>query len=314
MKVLLPPMNEAQLRQLQEVAPGVTLVMAGNPAEVLAQVADADGFYGGVTPEIVRAGKRLRWVQVASAGVEEFLFPELVESRIVFTNAQTIYGPQLADHAMAFILSFSRNLPILARRQQQEVWESRAHLRAMELSEETLLIVGFGGSGQELAKRAHGFGMRLLAVDPKDLPRPDLLAHLGRPEELLDLLPQADHVALCCAHTPATHHLFSTREFERMKPTACLHNVARGGLIDQEALIQALEDGEIAGAGLDVTDPEPLPPGHPLWKMENVILTPHTAGHSPCAGPRMFELLRENLRRFAAGEELLNVVDKRAGY
>src|ERR671923_191607 len=137
--------------------------------------------------------------------------------------------------------------------------------------------------------------------------------HIGRADELHALLPQADHVAICCALTPATYHLFADREFGLMKPTAFIHNVTRGGVIDHDALVRALRAGAIAGAGLDVTEPEPLPPGHPLWQMPNVLVTPHASGHSPHSGRRMFDLLRENLRRFAAGEPLLNVVDKQAG-
>jgi phosphoglycerate dehydrogenase-like enzyme len=123
----------------------------------------------------------------------------------------------------------------------------------------------------------------------------------------------ADHVAICCALTEETHHLFSEAEFGLMKRTAFIHNVTRGGIIDHEALVRALRDGQIAGAGLDVTEPEPLPAGHPLWQMPNVLITPHTSGHSPHSGRRMFDLLKENLRRFAAGEPLLNVVDKQVG-
>jgi phosphoglycerate dehydrogenase-like enzyme len=131
--------------------------------------------------------------------------------------------------------------------------------------------------------------------------------------ELNTLLPEADHVALCCALTPETHHLIGEKELRLMRPTAYLHNVTRGGVIDQDALVRELKAGTIAGAGLDVTEPEPLPRGHPLWGMPNVLITAHTSGHSPHSGTRMLELFTENLRRFGAGQPLLNVVDKQVG-
>jgi phosphoglycerate dehydrogenase-like enzyme len=168
----------------------------------------------------------------------------------------------------------------------------------MEMAGETLLIVGLGGTGLEVARRAAAFDMRIIATSRR--PKPPTPG------------PQADHVALCCALTPETRHLMSDREFALMKKTAYVHNVTRGGVIDQEALIRALRAGTIAGAGLDVTEPEPLPPGNPLWAMPNVLITAHTSGHSPRAGDRMFDLLADNLRRFAEGKPLLNVVKKKA--
>jgi phosphoglycerate dehydrogenase-like enzyme len=306
-------MPAERLALLQAAAPTLELLTYTDAADALAQAADAEGFYGTPTPALLRAAPRLRWVQVGSAGVQEHLFPELVQSEVTLTNAKVIYGSHLADHLMAFILAFNRNLPHLFRCQQQEVWESRANLRAMEMAGETLLIVGLGGTGLALAKRAAAFDMRIVAVTRSAKPPTPGVEHIGRPDELPALLPRADHVAVCCALTPETYHLFSDREFARMKPTAYIHTVTRGGVIDTEALLRALRTGAIAGAGLDVTEPEPLPPGHPLWQMPNVLITPHASGHSPHSGQRMFDLLRENLRRFGAGEPLLNVVDKEVG-
>ncbi|MGH2356249.1 MAG: D-2-hydroxyacid dehydrogenase [Chloroflexota bacterium] len=313
MRMLLPTMSADRLAQLRAVAPNVELVTYADEADALSKAAEADAFYGRPTPELLRAAPRLRWIQVGSAGVEAYLFPALVESDIVFTNAKVIYGSHLADHLMAFILAFNRNLPHLWRCQQQEAWESRANLRPMEMAGETLLIVGLGGTGMAVARRAAGFEMRILAVTRSDKPRPEGVSEVGRPHELHRLLPEADHVATCCALTRQTYHLFGEREFALMKPTAVIHNVTRGGVIDHQALVRALRAGEIAGAGLDVTEPEPLPAGHPLWQMPNVLITPHASGHSPRSGRRMFALLQENLRRFAAGEPLANVVDQRAG-
>jgi phosphoglycerate dehydrogenase-like enzyme len=313
MNVLVPRMTPSRIAELKQVAPNVELNTYADAREALALVASADGFYGTPTPELLRAAPRLRWIQVGSAGVEHYLFPELVESGVVLTNAKVIYGSHLADHLMAFILAFNRNLPHLWRCQQQGVWESRANMRPMELAGETLLVVGLGGTGLAVAKRAAGFDMRILAVTRTQKPRPAHVEHVGPPDQLHALLPEADHVAICCPLTKDTYHLFGDREFGVMKPTAFIHTVTRGGVIDHEALVRALRAGEIAGAGLDVTEPEPLPAGHPLWTMENVLITPHSSGHSPHSGARMFALFKENLRRFAAGEPLTNVVDKVAG-
>jgi phosphoglycerate dehydrogenase-like enzyme len=313
MRVLLPQMPADRLAELRAAAPGLELVTYADGGDALAKVGAAEGYYGTPTLELLRAAPRLRWIQVASAGVESVLFPELVASEVTLTNAKVIYGSHLADHLMAFILAFNRNLPQLRQRQQEEVWESRANLRPMEMAGETLLIVGLGGTGIALARRAAAFDMRIVAVTRSPKPATPGVERVGPTRELHALLPEADHVAICCALTPETYHVFSDAEFGLMKRTAFVHNVTRGGIIDHEALVRALRAGEIAGAGLDVTEPEPLPPGHPLWQMPNVLLTPHTSGHSPHSGKRMFELLKENLRRFAAGEPLLNVVDMKVG-
>jgi phosphoglycerate dehydrogenase-like enzyme len=306
-------MPAERLAQLQAAAPGLELITYTNQEDALAKAGDVEGFNGTPTPELLRAAPRLRWIQVGSAGVEGYLFPALVASDVTLTNAKVIYGTHLADHLMAFILAFNRNLPHLWRCQQQQVWESRANMRPMEMAGETLLIVGLGGTGLALAKRAAGFDMRILAVTRSPKPPTPGVERIGGPDDLHTLLPEADHVAICCALTPETYHLFSDCEFQLMKPTAFIHTVTRGGIIDHDALVRALQAGEIAGAGLDVTEPEPLPRGHPLWAMPTVLITPHSSGHSPHSGQRMFELLKENLRRFAAGEPLLNIVDKQVG-
>jgi phosphoglycerate dehydrogenase-like enzyme len=313
MRVLLPATPPDRLAQLRAAAPALDLITYDSPEDALAKAATADGFYGTPTPELLVAAPKLRWIQVGSAGVENVLFPELIASDVTLTNAKVIYGSHLADHLMAFILAFNRNLPHLREKQREEVWESRANIRPMEMAGETLLIVGLGGTGLALAKRAAAFDMRIVAVTRSPKPQTPGVARVAPTGELPALLPEADHVAICCALTPETHHLFSDKEFALMKRTAYIHNVTRGPIVDHDALVRALRDGQIAGAGLDVTEPEPLPTGHPLWQLPNVIITPHSSGHSPHSGRRMFDLLKENLRRFAAGEPLLNVVDKRVG-
>jgi phosphoglycerate dehydrogenase-like enzyme len=315
MKILIPPMNDARFEQLHQSAPGLHFLTARGETEALSMAAEIDAAYTYCSSELLKAAPHLRWVQVASAGVERYPLREMHARGITFTNAKGIYGTQLADHTIALILAFSRQLPFLLRAQQKQVWENRQNYPPGELAGQTLLIVGLGGTGLETARRARGFGLRILATRRhSSLPKPDFVDEVQPPERLHDLLPEADWIAVCVPLVPETRDLFHDDEFARMKRTACIVCVTRGGIINTEALLRALEAGKIAGAGLDVTEPEPLPPGHPLWTKDNVIITPHASGHSAHADSRMFNLLRENVRRFAGGQPLLNVVDLELQY
>lgn len=315
MKILIPPMDATALQRLGHSAPTAEFLVAGDEREALRLAPQLDAAYSYCTPALIEAAPRLRWVQARSAGVERYPFAELHARGITLTNARDIYGIQLADHTLALILAFSRQLPLLFRMQQQQVWKSRNGFPPGELAGQTLLVVGLGGTGLQTARRAHGFGMRVLAARRRpDLPRPDFVEAVHPSEHLHRLLPEADWVAVCVPLTRHTRALFGDREFALMKRSAYILCVTRGGIIDTEALLRALDAGQLAGAGLDVTDPEPLPAGHPLWSRENVIITPHSSGHSPHADARMLELLCENVRRFASGQPLLNVVDLEMEY
>jgi D-2-hydroxyacid dehydrogenase (NADP+) len=314
LKVLVPPMPPAQMAELRRAAPNVELVVARSERDALAKVADVEGLYGFLSPELVRAGKRLRWVQVGSAGVENDLFPEMLDSQITLTNARAVYGPPIADHALGMMICLSKGLHYFIRRQASGDWSVPRRMEPRELRGQTLLIIGLGGIGGELAKRAAACGMRVLATDPKPMRKPDYVARLAKPSEFHALLPEADFLASCVPLTRETIGMIGAREFALMKPKAYLINVSRGKVVKTDALVEALQSGRLAGAGLDVTDPEPLPRDHPLWQMENVIITPHMSGRSPGSDTRRFEVLKENLRRFAQGKPLINVVDKRLGY
>jgi phosphoglycerate dehydrogenase-like enzyme len=315
MKILIPFMNDARLEQLHKSGPGVHFLMARSETEALAMAAEVDASYTYCSSALLKAAPRLRWVQVASAGVERYPLREMHARAIAFTNAKGIYGSQLADHNFALILAFSRQLPFLIRAQQKQVWEKRQNYPPGELAGQTVLIVGLGGAGLETARRAKGFGLRILATRRHSyLPKPDFVDEIHPPERLHDLLPKADWVAVCVPLVPETLDLFHDDEFELMKRTAYIVCVTRGRIINTDALLRALEARKIAGAGLDVTDPEPLPPNHPLWTKENVIITPHASGHSPHADSRLFNLLYENVRRFASGQPLLNLVDLELQY
>ncbi len=314
-KVIIPAMNADEIAELKAVAPGVRLVECKNEQEAIAQVADADACYGFLSPAVIRAGKSLRWIQQPSAGVEHLIeLPELVESDIVLTNMQRAYGPEIADQAIGYLLCFTRSLTHFVRTQSREDWRaSGPEIVLDELAGKTLLLIALGGIGTEIARRAAAFGMRVLATDPKVLERPPFVEELHRPDAFSSLLPRADVVASAVPLTRESRKMIGARQFAMMKPGVILINVSRGGVVDTDALVESLDSKRVAAAGLDVTDPEPLPKGHPLWS-RNVIITPHSAGQSPGGQRRRHEYFRENLRRFAAGEMLLNIVDKKVGY
>jgi phosphoglycerate dehydrogenase-like enzyme len=310
-KVLIPPWEPERIEDLKAAVPEVELVVATNSLE---QVRDVHAAFGFIDAAHLRAGTKLRWVQQGSAGVEGVLaIPELRERDIVLTNMQRILAPEIADQAIAYLLAFTRGLTHFIRKPPEGAWRYPPEIVFDELQDKTLLVIALGGIGSEIARRAFGFGMRVLATDPKVIEKPLYVEELHRPDAFHRLIPRADVVASAVPLTPLSRGMIGAKEFGMMKRGTILINVSRGAVVDTAALVGALDRGQVAAAGLDVTDPEPLPAGHPLWS-RNVIITPHTAGQSPGGRRRSHELFRENLRRFAAGEMLLNVVDKKAGY
>lgn len=302
---------------LADSIPGVRVVAGLTREQALERAAEAhgaDGFF--VTPAFLERATNLAWVQAMSSGVERYLtLPALAdEGGPVLTNVQGSSGPAIADHSFAMLLSLARGLRAYDRAQAESRWSADAAGDAFALQGRTLLVVGLGGIGGEIARRGHGFGMRVMATRRSDAPGPDFIARLGRSEDLLAMLPEADVVAIATPLTPETTGMFDAAAFAAMKPGAILINVARGKIVRTDALLDALRSGRLGGACLDVTDPEPLPADHPLWREPNVIITPHVAADSALSGDRAAAMLRENLRRFGAGEPLLNVVDKKAGY
>jgi phosphoglycerate dehydrogenase-like enzyme len=315
LKVILPATDPEPLSELQAAAPGAELVQCRNEDEAVERVIDADASYGFITSRVVRAGKSLKWVQQPSAGVEHLMkIPELVRSDIILTNMQRAYAPEIADQAMGYLLAFTRSLAHFVRTSPSQEWRSSGPGVVLdELMGKTLLVIGLGGIGSEISRRAAAFGMRVVATDPKVLERPLYVEELHKPAAFHSLLPRADVVASAVPLTNASRKMIGAKEFAMMKPGVILINVSRGGVVDTQALVDALDRKQVAAAGLDVTDPEPLPKGHPLWA-RNVIITPHSAGQSPGGDRRRHELFCENLRRFASGEMLLNIVDKAVGY
>ena len=307
-KILAPAISEDLARQIRAAVPNVTIITDRN-----APVDDADAIIGGVRPDQFARAKKLKWVHVMSAGVEHALFPALIDSDVVVTNAKNVYGPQIADHAFAFLLALTRRLNVTIPKQGSEEWP-RGREGMFELNGKTAVIIGVGGIGGNIAQRAHGFGMKVIAVDPRDITPSVTVNRVVPPDRLDDVIPEADVVFVSAPHTKKSEKMMGAREFDLMKKGSYFIAVSRGKVYDMNGLVKALDEGRLAGAGVDVTDPEPLPKGHPLWKFPNVVITPHSAGGSDRLNERINALITENVRRFAAGQPLLNVVNKREGY
>jgi phosphoglycerate dehydrogenase-like enzyme len=252
-------------------------------------------------------------VQIYSAGFEYLRFPEFLASDVVLTNCKIIQGPNIADHAMAMLLALTRDLNKIIPTRTGEEWR-RDTYHPIELRGKTAVVIGVGGIGSQIAQRAQAFGMTVIGVDPKDIPLNPYVSRMIYPDQLDSVLPEADVVFVSAPLTPASEGMMGARQFELLKSGAYFIAVSRGKLYDTPALVKALDSKRLAGAGLDVTNPEPLPKGHPLWKFENVIVTPHIAGQSDNVEARRMALLKENVARFVKGQPLLNVVDKQKGY
>lgn len=310
-KIVVTGLSPSAVQELQAAAPNVTIVAAGS--DLMSQVADADAILGTINDKLLAAGKKLKWVQIFTAGVERHLSPAVRNSQLTMTNCKIIQGPNIADHAMALLLALTRGLYRIIPIRTSGEW-TRGQYSLIELSGKTAVIIGVGGIGMQIAQRARAFDMKVIGVDPKDIPYTPLLSKVVPPDRLDTVLPEADVVFVSAPHTRESEGMMGARQFELMKKNSYFIAVSRGKLYSTEALMKALDSKHLAGAGLDVTDPEPLPKDHPLWKFENVVITPHIAGGSDLVQQRRMELLKENLRRFASGEPLLNVVDKQKGY
>lgn len=283
------------------------------------ELRDADIFVGlGLKREQFAPAKKLKWVHTLAAGVNQWLRDDILASNVVITNARHVHAPTMAEHALALILALARRLPGAVRYQQkkfwaqQEIWDEEPH--PMEVNGRTLVIVGHGAIGKELGQRAQACGMRVVGVKRDPTQGGEHADSVVGADSLDATLPEADFVVLATPLTLETEHFFNRQRFGAMKKTAYFINVGRGALVDEAALLEALEKKQIAGAALDVTEEEPLPPASPLWAAPNLFLTPHIAGVSERLWHRHSALLLENLDRYFDGRELLNVVDKVKGY
>ncbi len=307
-----------RLAALQAAAPGVEIVPVETVEEAAAAVSDAQVVLGFCDEQVLAQGPELHWIQVYSAGVDRCVGnPSLAGGFKVLTNAQRIASPALAEHAIALMLALVRGLDRYYANQSVGDWQRDVGLERadfVELEGRTALVVGLGGIGTQTARRAHALGMRVVATRGSRRAGPDYVEYVGLADETLELARQADVVINTAPLTEKTRGMFNAEFFDAMKPTAYFVSVGRGASTVTDDLIAALNKGSIAGAGLDVTDPEPLPAGHPLWTTPRVIITPHVAARSDQARQRLFLLVAENLRRYNAGEPLLSVVDIERGY
>ena len=297
--------------------PGVNLVMATDRASQMKEIVDADAVIGAPNGELLQMGKNVKWVQIMSAGVETVLHLSgsnyLRHSDIVLTNNQIVQGPEIADHALALLLTLSRGLLKFERMRTDETWQPRPY-PGIELRGKTAVVVGVGGIGSQIALRAWAFGMTVIGVDPEDIPFSPFISRVVKPDLIDTVLPQADVLFISAPHTPQSHKMIGPKQFELLKQNAYFIAVSRGGTYDLNSLIKSLDSRRLAGAGVDVMDPEPLPKGNALWKFDNVVITPHIAGRSDQDRGRMVGTIGQNIRRFVAGQPLINVVDKKKGY
>jgi len=330
--VIYPAIDAARLTQIQAVVPQLRIENCHDESAAQRAIVQAEAFYGKITPALLKAAKQLRWVQSPTASLEHYLFPELVEHPCVLSNMRGLFSDVIADHVMGYVLCFARNLHIYLRQQSERRWapvgdataitdfvSSPGTLTPMDrahrhLSDQTLGVVGVGQIGAEIAKRAAAFGMTVMGVDPHPRSLPHIPLDVRPMECLPELLATADYTVIAAPHTPETQGLFDRARIQTMKPTAILINIGRGAIVRTDALVAALQAGEIAGAALDVCETEPLPSESPLWTMPNVIITPHVAAASPRVPERHLQTLVENVRRFVNGEPPLTVVDKRKWY
>ena len=330
--VVYPLVDETRLAQIQQVAGNMVIANAHDEPQAIREIGDADAFFGKLTPPILAAARQLRWVQSPTTSLEHYLFPELVAHPCTLTNTRGIHSDVIADHVFGFILCFARNLHRYIRQQVNRQWEpiggdsarptfaagpgtvSANDVSHMHVADSTLGIVGLGHIGSEIARRGLAFGMHVLAVDPVRQDAPPGVSSLWPMDRLDDLLKGSDFVVIAAPHTPQTVGLFGRDQFRQMKSTAHLINIGRGVIVKLDDLCEALDQREIAGAGLDVFEQEPLPSDHPLWTNENVILTPHVAACSVRIADRHLQVLLDNLRRFVSDEPLENVASKAAWF
>lgn len=313
--VFFPPQREqsrAWAAALAQQVPDWQVVAPEDAETARAEMRDADAAFGTLPPDVLQTASQLKWLQApAIAPPAGYYSPELVAHPVVVTNFRGIFNEHIAAHVMAFVLAFARGLHRYIPRQLRHEWApAPLDTGVVHLPGSTALIVGVGGIGAETARLATAFGMRVIGTDARRDDQPPGVAEVHPPSALDDLLPGADFVILTIPHTPETEGLFNAQRFGRMRRSAFFINIGRGMTTRLDDLVAALRSGQIAGAGLDVFEQEPLPTDHPLWDAPNVLLTPHTAGFGPFLDDRRLEIILDNARRFVRGEPLRNVVDK----
>ncbi len=309
MKLLLPTTYHSPNEAVRKIK-GIETIIAGSNEEALEHAPHVDAAFQFASEAFVGAAPNLRWIQTLSAGINNLPFQLLIDRDISVTNAATVYGPNMADHTLGLMLTLCRQLRIIDRHQTVHGWMKPNPVPSPgELGGQTLLIIGLGGIGMETARRASAFGMKVIATRRHtDRPVPDFIDEMHPPEALHELLPRANWVDVCVPLIPETRDLIDDQEFGLMKDGAYLICVTRGGIINNDAMVRAVDSGKLSGVGLDATLPEPLPQDHPLWGFDNVIITPHASGQSTAAFARLSDICVDNVHRFRTGQELRNSV------
>lgn len=321
-KIVILGGSDEVAAELQQTSPsGVRLVHVSNSRnsdaatrrKLMAEISDANAIIGNPSLELFRAANELEWIQITSAGVKPYLYKDLVNSEVVMTNAQIMSSDAIADHGFAMLLALTRRLHIFMPARDQENWD-RVNRNLQQLRGKTAVVIGTGGIGSAVAQRAKAFGMTVIGVDPEEFPPRPAFDRMVYPDRLDEVIPQADAVFICAPHTKDSEGMFGANQFELMKRGSYFIALSRGKVYSLDGLVKALDSQRLAGAGVDVTDPEPLPKGHALWQFDNAIITPHVATQGEGHSINRMVLYKENIARFAAGEKLRNIVDMKKEY
>ena len=312
LKVLIGSRQAPEIEEmLSDAPPGVEVRFLPHGESLREHIADVEILFGHLGEDAIPEATALRWVHQPHAGVEGFMYPAFKASDVILTNCRGLYGTQIAEHAFALLLSITRRIPNQLEFMKTKHWE---RVPCVELAGMTMGILGLGGIGRAIAARAQAFEFNIIAADIEPIDKPDTVSELFGLDELMAFLAKSNILMVCCPSTPETHKLLSYAQFNQMPDDSYVVNVSRGKVIDEEALVEALQGTKLAGAGLDVTYTEPCPPDSPLWEQQNVILTSHSAGSSQHIRRRAMQLFIDNLHRYVEGEPLVNVVDKQKGY
>lgn len=308
------PLDASQKQKLTASAGDADLLFLPSSEVTDDLLSTADAVIGNLPPKRLTGARNLKWIQLGSAGADGYTEPGVLPEGAVLTNASGAYGLAISEHMVACLLFLMKNLGAYAENQAEHLWRDRGPVSSIWNSR--TLVVGLGDIGGEFAKRMHALGSHVIGIRRHEAPKPDYLDALYQPDRFTDCLRDADVVASCLPGTRETRRLFDREAFAAMKEGAYFLNVGRGSSVDSLALADALNSGHLAGASVDVTDPEPLPADHLLWSARNILITPHISGgdHLPETKERIVGIAADNLSRFVNGKELRNVVDLKAGY
>lgn len=310
--VIASPLTKAQLDEVRAIVPEANWTIYPQNVAEEEPLRNADVVLGNVPPELVPCCGKLEWMHICSAGTDGYM--DVVPENVTVTNGTGAYGPTISEHVLAMLLLLKRDMLTYHCDTLAGRWNPLDTAEPVEGS--TVLVVGLGDLGGNVARRLKALGAHVIGLRRSDMNKPDFCDELYPSDRLDELLPRADSVILCLPNTSDTRHIIGAERLSLMKPGAVLINVGRGSAIDQDALIAALNSGALRGAGLDVADPEPLPPEHPLWKARNILITPHVSGGWRVASvvERVKDIMCENLRRYVNEQPLINIVDRKTGY